>query len=202
MPHFWPGLCIGIIVGFYWARVIKLVLKQRRRTGRSANFLPAEPMGRFLRLIWYPLVALWIALPLLAAWHTRDLLCDLPLVQWSAVGVAICALALTMACWRRMGKSWRMGIDPDEKTHLIVSGPYAYVRHPIYALSSVLMISSAVAVPSIAMIAIAVLHCGLLQWEARREEAYLIETHGQAYRDYLASVGRFIPKSLSAHRPV
>jgi len=202
MPHFWPGLCIGIIVGFYWARVIKLVFKQRRRAGHSANFLPAELLGRTLRLIWYPLVALWIALPLLAAWGLLHPLYDLPLVQWGAVAVAVLALALTMVCWKRMGKSWRMGIDPNEKTQLIISGPYAYVRHPIYALSSLLMIASAIAVPSTAMIAIAVIHCALLQWEARREEKYLLQTHGQAYGNYLAGVGRFIPRSLKAHHSV
>ena len=93
-----------------------------------------------------------------------------------------------------MGKSWRMGIDPHEKTRLIVSGPYAYVRHPIYALSSVLMVASFVAVPTIPMLIVAIVHCGLLQWEARREERYLLSVHGQAYQDYLAHVGRFIPK--------
>src|SRR5206468_2944962 len=125
MPHFWPGLCIGIIIGFYWARVIKLVFKQRRVTGRSANFLPTETLGRILRVIWYPLVVLWIALPLLATWGAVPLLYNLPLLQWAAVAVAIFALGLTLVCWKRMGKSWRMGIDPKEKTQLIVSGPYA-----------------------------------------------------------------------------
>ena len=43
---YWPGIVIGLLVGAYWARVLKLVLKARRETGRSANFLPPEPLGR------------------------------------------------------------------------------------------------------------------------------------------------------------
>lgn len=40
----WPALCVGLIVAFYWARVIKLVLKTRRLTGRAANFFPPETL--------------------------------------------------------------------------------------------------------------------------------------------------------------
>ena len=31
-----------------------------------------------------------------------------------------------------MGRSWRMGIDPAEKTSLVTRGPYRWMRHPIY----------------------------------------------------------------------
>src|SRR5437764_4712865 len=159
MPHYWPGICIGLIVGAYWARVVRLVYKQRRDKS-SANFLPPERLGRALRLIWYPVVSLWIALPIYSAFQPA-LLYHLPVLQWIAVALAAAALVATLVCWKRMGKSWRMGIDPNEKTQLIVSGAYAYVRHPIYALSSVLMIASFLAVPTIAMLVIAVVHCAL-----------------------------------------
>ncbi len=98
-----------------------------------------------------------------------------------------------------MGKSWRMGIDPNEKTPLVVSGPYAYVRHPIYALSSVLMLATMLAIPSPLMIAVGITHLLLLQWEARREEQHLIRVHGQLYQNYFDSVGRFVPIHLHAY---
>jgi protein-S-isoprenylcysteine O-methyltransferase Ste14 len=192
MPQHWPGLLVGLIVGTYWARVIRLVIKQRRKKS-SANFVPPEPLGRTLRLVWYPIVALWVALPIYSAFRSAYLY-HLPLLEWIGVALAAAALIATILCWKRMGKSWRMGINPDEKTQLIVTGPYAYVRHPIYALSSLLMIASFLAVPTIPMLLIAVVHCALLQWEARREERYLLSVHGQAYQDYLAQVGRFIPR--------
>jgi protein-S-isoprenylcysteine O-methyltransferase Ste14 len=47
-----------------------------------------------------------------------------------------------------MGKSWRMGINPNEKTQLIVSGPYAYIRHPIYAIQSLMLLASMILLPS------------------------------------------------------
>jgi protein-S-isoprenylcysteine O-methyltransferase Ste14 len=137
-------------------------------------------------------------LPFAAAFKTPSHRFDAPLfssiiAQWIGVAVALFCLLATRVCWKRMGKSWRMGIDPGEKTVLIFTGPYAYVRHPIYALSSLMMIATVIVLPSPIMISIAVLHLLLLQWEARREERNLSRIHGQQYDQYCSRVGRFIP---------
>jgi protein-S-isoprenylcysteine O-methyltransferase Ste14 len=201
----WAGLLIGLLVGAYWARVVKLVFKTRRLTGKAANFLPPEPLGRALRIVWYPTVVAWMIVPLLVALVPRpprslQPLIRQPIVTCIALAVAVAALWATLVCWRRMGKSWRMGIDPAERTQLIISGPYAYVRHPIYSLSSVLMVASVLAVPTPAMLVVGLIHLLFLQWEARREEQYLVQTHGDAYGDYLRHVGRFMPRSLSPYQ--
>jgi protein-S-isoprenylcysteine O-methyltransferase Ste14 len=202
----WAALVIGLIVGFYWGRVIKLVLKTRRETGRAANFVPPETLGRVLRIIWYPTVTAWVCLPLVIAFARRLPEPLVPiyvsgLITWPAVAVAIAAMWGTLICWRKMGKSWRMGIDPGERTQLVFTGAYAYVRHPIYALSSLLMLASVAAVPAPAMIVVGVIHLCFLQWEARREEQYLVQLHGADYGSYLIHVGRFVPKALRAYAP-
>jgi protein-S-isoprenylcysteine O-methyltransferase Ste14 len=202
MPKDWPALLIGLIVAAYWGRVVRLVIKTRRKTGKAGNFFPPEPLGRVLRVIWYPTVLAWIAHPFFTAWRAGELpwflrnLHNVTALQWAGVGLAAAAFGLTLICWKRMGRSWRMGIDPNEKTQLIFTGPYAYVRHPIYALSSVMMLGSAVAVSSPLMLILAAVHLLFLQWEAHREEQYLLRIHGEVYGRYLSSVGRMIPRSL------
>lgn len=200
MIHSWPALIIGCLLLAYWARVVRMAYKFRRRDKieLGANFIPPEPVGRLLRLMWIPLVVLWIVFPLLEAMRERlpwllNPLVQWPVMSWSAVFIAAAAFAATWVCWKRMGKSWRMGINPAEKTQLIVSGPYSYVRHPIYGLSSALMLATLAAVLSPMMILVALAHLSLLQWEARREENHLSRLHGQAYRDYADRTGRFIP---------
>jgi protein-S-isoprenylcysteine O-methyltransferase Ste14 len=195
------ALCIGLIVGFYWARVLKLVYKTRKQTGRAANFLPPELLGRVLRILWYPTVVIWILLPLAVASGIMRARFFHPILGVIGVLIALFALLATMICWKRMGTSWRMGIDPGEKTQLICTGPYAYVRHPIYALSSLLMLASVIAVPTPLMIVVGLIHLIFLQWEARREEKYLLQTHGEEYGQYLRHVGRFCPRSLSPYQP-
>jgi len=178
-----------------------MAYKMRQKTGRAANFVPAEPLGKFLRLLWQPVVWIWIALPFFNALILKppqalQPIYFFPAIQWAAVVLAVLALAATRICWKRMGKSWRMGIDPAERTTLVVTGPYAYVRHPIYALSSVLMVATVTAVPAPLMIAVAVVHLLLLQWEARREERHLSAIHGPQYDRYCRRVGRFLPRTF------
>jgi protein-S-isoprenylcysteine O-methyltransferase Ste14 len=201
MLLYWPAIILGLILTAYWARVVRLVYKVRRSTGGSANFAPPETLGMLLRAVWYPAVGLWISHAWLSGLGLKMPRAFIPLVHqpmlaWAAAIMALLALAATMACWKKMGKNWRMGINPHEKTQLIVSGPYAYVRHPIYALSSLLMVCSMLIIPSAAMMAAGAVHLLLLQWEARREERYLVVHHGEAYAHYCRSVGRFAPRSL------
>lgn len=201
-----PPLLAGLLVGFYWARVVKLAVKARRKRGQSAHFLPPEPLGRALRVAWYPTVVLWIALPLLGAtWQgaPRPLRPDrsMPALHWLGVASTATCLSLTMVCWRRMGRHWRMGIDPGEKNSLLVNGPFAYVRHPIYALSSVMALSTLAAAPSPVLAVVVAIHVLFLRWEAQREEAHLLSVHGAAYLHYLRHVGRFLPRSLRAYQP-
>lgn len=201
-----PPLIAGLIVGFYWARVVKLAIKTRRKQGQSAHFLPPEPLGRAVRVAWYPTVLLWIALPLVGGlWLNAPppLRPDrsIPVMHWSGVVLAAACLYLTMICWRRMGRHWRMGIDPGEKNQLLVNGPFAFVRHPIYALSSVMALATLAAAPSPTLAVVVALHVLFLRWEARREEAHLLALHGEPYLHYLRHVGRFVPRSLHAYQP-
>jgi protein-S-isoprenylcysteine O-methyltransferase Ste14 len=193
------ALVAGLIVGFYWARVMKLIAKTKKTTGRAGNFWPAEPLGRALRVAWVPLVVAWIALPLAIglglSGRFLDLVYTQPIVHWFGVAVMLLALGLTMVCWRKMGKSWRMGIDPEETTGLVVSGPFAYVRHPIYTLQILLLIATGVAVPVVALWAALAILAVLLVWEAIREEGHMTRTHGETYRRYADAVGRFLPRS-------
>ncbi len=83
---------------------------------------------------------------------------------------------------------------PALAARLVVTGAYAFLRHPIYALSSLLMLCTMAILPSPAMLAVGAVHLALLQWEARREESYLLGVHGAAYADYAARTGRFWPR--------
>lgn len=145
------------------------------------------------------MVVAWVVVPFAVAFVAhrpagfRPIWSD-PLITFPAVGVAVAGFIATLICWKRMGKSWRMGINPNERTQLIFSGPYGYVRHPIYALQCVLLVASYVAVPTDLMAIVAIIGICLLQWEARREEKYLVQLHGESYQTYLNAVGRFLPK--------
>src|SRR5580658_9296769 len=117
MPVNVPRLLIGILIAIYWARVMHLARKIRRRAGHTANVIPPSKWGRITRAIWFPIVILWILIPLTGSfihwpWPILNPLFDSPSLQFAALIVALAAFILTWICWQKMGKSWRMGIDP------------------------------------------------------------------------------------------
>ena len=92
-----------------------------------------------------------------------------------------------------MGRDWRMDIS-DSNTALITDGPFARIRHPIYAFSIAMMIATATVLPTLPMLAVAAVHLALMNVKARNEEAHLARLHGDAYARYVARTGRFLPR--------
>lgn len=194
-----PALLLGVILVIYWGRVLQMAARSRKRAGRSANLIPREKLGRALRLFWAPAIIIWVGQPWVTALIRTPSQLLVPLycnawIAWAAVAVCAVGLAATWICWKKMGRQWRMGIDPTERSQLISTGPYAYVRHPIYAISQAIMIASICAIPSPLMIAAGAVHLILIQWEALREEKYLLNVDRAAYEAYCLRVGRFIPR--------
>src|SRR6516164_1556472 len=53
----------------------------------------------------------------------------------AATGIVVTALGLALAVWARirLGRNWGTPMSQREDPELIIGGPYAYVRHPIYS---------------------------------------------------------------------
>jgi protein-S-isoprenylcysteine O-methyltransferase Ste14 len=207
-----PALIAAMCLTIYWAWVIVKLVRLARKIGKDPNAMPREPVGQLMRILWYPcilvlLVGLWttaaVSRERLAGSNFAQLVGWLwapSLWWWIAAPVAsmICFLftVITFICWRKMGRSWRIGIDPNEKLDLVSTGPYRYVRHPIYALRMVINICAVVMAPTLLVLIPAAIDFFLLQIEARREEAYMESKHGQVYARYKNSVGRFVPRAF------
>ena len=178
----------------YWVTVAIKAIRIRRVIRKYPNLTPHGRAERLLSAVWTPAVALWIIYPWLAARsvHTSSL----PSSLVSAAGAVGCILALlgSFHCWREMGTSWRLGIGRNEKTALVLSGAYHRGRHPIYALSILLVLGTLAAIPTTVLLVVAAIHATLMHIEARREEQHRLRVHGDVYRDYMRSAGRFIPR--------
>src|SRR5258706_14234239 len=61
MLHSPPDFIAALITTAYWARAMRLAYKFKKQTGNAANFTPAEDIGRKIRILWRPLVVVWIA---------------------------------------------------------------------------------------------------------------------------------------------
>jgi protein-S-isoprenylcysteine O-methyltransferase Ste14 len=224
-----PAALVALSLTIYWCSVIVLGIRLRRKIGKGPNSIPPDPVGLFMRVFWVPAILLQIlhawrisihmqwpyAKGHLPMWVTTQWdfasqsngLAPTPPAWWLPVAfvasaIVITCLSLTFICWRKMGKSWRIGIDRGETLEFISSGPYNIVRHPIYALRILLDLCAIIAVPTVFMAIVTGVDVLMLAIEARREERYMESTHGQAYAAYKKRVGRFVPRTVVPQTPV
>lgn len=197
-----PCIVLAATVWAYWACVGAMTIRVRRRTRKLSGIVPSQGVEQLMWVVWVPLVVLWMVLPYVAAaasslpWQLPAFAREMPmlLLRWLAAGVGLTCLGLSIHCWRRMGRNWRMAIAPDQQTELVTTGLYRLVRHPIYALSILLMTCTVVVVPTLPVAAMAVVHIGLMLTKARNEERFLAGRHGPAYQQYMQRTGRFVPR--------
>ena len=180
-----------------------MVVRLRRKTHTLVGLVPEQGVERLMWLFWVPMVAAWCTLPYLALFRTAPplgipefarLLPAYAVLRWAAMVIAVVSLICTAQCWARMGTDWRMDVSASAPTKLITDGMFRHVRHPIYAFSMLLVACSAVIVPTIPMLVVAVVNIVLVNLKARHEERHLLRAHGESYQRYLRRTGRFFPR--------
>lgn len=87
-----------------------------------------------------------------------------------------------------------MAVAADQPTELVTSGLYGYIRHPIYALSILLMLCTVAVAPNLPVAVMAAIHVALMLAKARNEERFLVDTQGAPYVRYCRRTGRFLPR--------
>ncbi|MEM6107273.1 isoprenylcysteine carboxylmethyltransferase family protein [Mycobacterium sp. 050272] len=115
-------------------------------------------------------------------------------IQYVGIVVAILGIAATVYAQLEMGDSWRIGVDEKETTTLVHTGVFGKVRNPIYTAMFTFGFGIALVTPNVVACAGFILLVASVELQVRRvEEPHLLRAHGDAYRDYAATVGRFVP---------
>ncbi len=122
---------------------------------------------------------------------------NLPAPIWSRwAGAALGIVTLPVFAWTHhaLGKNWSADLVIKEQHALVASGPYRWVRHPMYTA----IFGSALAFFLLsANWAIGMTGLGMSIVVASRvdkEEALMIEEFGDQYRAYMRRTGRYLPR--------
>jgi protein-S-isoprenylcysteine O-methyltransferase Ste14 len=117
-----------------------------------------------------------------------------PWIQLTGIVFAVSGTAAMVWAQLDMGDSWRIGVNDDETTTLVRTGLFSRVRNPIFTAMLLFGCGLALLTPNIVAVIAFALLAGSIEVQVRLvEEPYLLRVHGQAYRDYVATVGRFVP---------
>lgn len=154
---------------------------------KAAAFLSLLGLAALIAYIVNPTWMSWSSLPL-PAWFRR-----------SGVGVALLGFVLLQWSHQALGRNW--SDEPRLLTGqgLVRSGPYRWIRHPIYS-AFLLIFSSPLLIAAnwflgamwIGMATLDVLR------RIRIEEALLLRHFGDEYRVYMRVTGRVMPRIIGA----
>jgi protein-S-isoprenylcysteine O-methyltransferase Ste14 len=117
---------------------------------------------------------------------------------WRAtVGLVMFACGLGFAVWARVhiGNNWGTPMTQKLEPELVTSGPYRFVRHPIYSGILIAGVGSAVALSWLWLIAV-VLAALYFIYSATEEERFLTERFPETYPAYKRSTKMLLPMIL------
>jgi protein-S-isoprenylcysteine O-methyltransferase Ste14 len=114
-------------------------------------------------------------------------------VAW--LGLAVTLVGCAFAIWARatLGSNWSSMVTVKQNHELILRGPYAVVRHPIYTGFLLALAGTAIAVGEIrAFVGLGFAFTTFL-WKSAAEEKFMCEEFSAEYALYSQRVKRLIP---------
>jgi protein-S-isoprenylcysteine O-methyltransferase Ste14 len=167
---------IWIVFWIYWL-VSAAGAKQGTRTWRS-------------RPVTLP--AIILAFLLVRAFKIGNLAVESPTLE--VVGSVLFLSGLGLAVWARLylGRNWGMPMTQKNEPELVTSGPYRYVRHPIYSGLLLAVLGTGLAVELYFLVAFAVLTIYFI-YSATVEEKLLVTSFPSTYPSYKTKTKMLIP---------
>jgi protein-S-isoprenylcysteine O-methyltransferase Ste14 len=111
-----------------------------------------------------------------------------------AVGLVLFVGGLALAVWARiyLGRNWGMPMSERAEPELVTSGPYRFVRHPIYSGILLAILGSALATSLYWLVALVALGIYFV-YSARVEEQTMTGSFPSQYPSYKAHTKMLIP---------
>jgi protein-S-isoprenylcysteine O-methyltransferase Ste14 len=179
-----------IVFGLLWAGLALKWAAPRKVVSQTGEF----PLYRLLRLV---VLAITFAL---LFWERTAIgilggrfAPQIPVV--AGIGFALTLAGLAIALWARvhLGQNWSDKVILSEGHQLIRSGPYAYMRHPIYSGVLLGVLGTAVVLGEWRGVLAFVILLTNYSIKARKEEQILATHFGDEFREHLTSAGFLLP---------
>ncbi len=186
----------GAICGYIWIVfvVVWLVMAFGTKTTEQRESVSSRLSYTVLVMVAFYLV---FGKEIIQPWLRIRLFQPGTITNW--LGVALTAAGIGFAIWARLylGGNWSGAVTVKVGHELVRTGPYRFVRHPIYTgLITALAGTGLLRAQVRSLIAIVLIYAGF-KIKSKIEERAMISTFGMAYEEYRRSVGAIVPKLYS-----
>jgi len=176
------------ISGYYRRRA------DREGGGRVPTSQESRPIFFALRigglLLWLSPI-LYAINPDLLAWSRLGLQ---EWTRWLGLVLALACIPGIFSLFRHIGTGITPTVTTRREHHLVTTGPYRWIRHPLYTVATTFFLGLALMIDSWLTGALALGAILLLARRTDSEEQNLIAKFGDEYRTYMSRTGRFLPK--------
>src|ERR1051325_3130260 len=123
---------------------------------------------------------------------SRGIFSQSTVLDWAAAALSV--IGVGFAIWARvhLGRNWSSRPAVKENHELVTTGPYAYVRHPIYT-GLILMALGTALTGSIWGIGVFIVASLTLILRIGKEEKIMLELFPDAYQMYQARTKKLVP---------
>ena len=183
IPVIWGAWVLYWFIAAFGAKPV------RRRESAASRAWHVVPLALAILLLAFPPHAGSVL-------DTRFMPQSRPLF-WIGTAVLLGGLLLAVAARRHLGGNWSGTVTLKQDHTLTRSGPYRFVRHPIYTGILLGIIGSGVIALGEwrGLIALALITASFLR-KIRIEEQYMLEQFGDAYAQYRREVAALVPGLL------
>ncbi|MFZ0534677.1 MAG: isoprenylcysteine carboxylmethyltransferase family protein [Anaerolineales bacterium] len=193
------GVAFWILFAGVFVMRIYFTLKVRRAGERvmpDREAVEREGRGMFaVRVILGFILLGWLVLYAINPTWMRVL--SVPFPDWLRwIGFALGLASLGFWSWTQvaLGKEWSPQLQLRKEHHLVTTGPYARIRHPLYTAMFGYGTSLALVTANWFFIVFAIAIIAGLCTRVPKEEEMMIKGFGEEYKAYMQRTGRFFPK--------
>jgi protein-S-isoprenylcysteine O-methyltransferase Ste14 len=181
-----PIIRLALFFGAWIAWLLPFLLFRPRNQEKAVQVKPAARVGIMLQALAFFLVYL----------HTGEEWSVL-LAPWrAALGIVIAVTAIVLA-WksvRVLGQQWRIDAGLNADHHLIRTGPYSVIRHPIYASMLCMLLAGVAWCGTLPLWPIAlVLFLAGIEIRTRVEDSLLRKRFAAEFEKWAGSTPAYIP---------
>lgn len=190
---FWILLALVLVMRVFFAwrvrRASERVLPDRAAIQREGRVMFAVRVVAFFLLlallVFYAIDPPWIAaldfgLP--------------PWLRWLGFILGLASLGLWTWVQIALDTLWSAQLQLRQDHHLVTTGPFARMRHPMYTAMCGWGVSLALVTASWIFAIVALIVFPVFFLRVPREEQMMIQQFGDEYLDYMRRTGRFLPR--------
>jgi protein-S-isoprenylcysteine O-methyltransferase Ste14 len=149
--------------------------------------------GWILRLIFYTVIVLFIYLQKNIPFLATSLWLKTPAIYISTDVITFIGLLLMLWARTTLGKNWSANIVIKEEHKLITSGPYKYIRHPIYSGLILMVLGVVLYIDTLGWLVFFIIFFFGARYKAQKEERLLESHFSNAYSEYKKHTKYLIP---------